>query len=67
MKIIYDSIERGYIENSKNEKINLTKCIIFMINNSNNNSIGFNDIKNKNNFNMLFDEIINFDLENIKN
>ena len=67
MKIIYDSIERGYIENSKNEKINLTKCIIFMINSSNNNSIGFNDIKNKNNFNIMFDEIINFDLENIKN
>lgn len=66
MKIIYDSIDRGYIENSKNEKINLTKCIIFMMGNSTNNSLGFSEIK-KDDINSKYYNIIYLDSISSKN
>lgn len=42
-KFLLESFEKGYIVNSKNEKINLSKCIIFII--SKDNNVGFIDNK----------------------
>ena len=43
-KFLLESFEKGYIVNLKNERINLSKCIIFIIS-KNNNCIGFIDNK----------------------
>ena len=48
IKLISNGISDGYIENSKNEKIYISKCIIFMSVSNMNDSIGFNDIKDNN-------------------
>ena len=45
-KILLDSIDKGYIENYKNERINISKCIIISSSNKNLEVMGFNEIKN---------------------
>ncbi|MBQ9018810.1 MAG: ATP-dependent Clp protease ATP-binding subunit [Bacilli bacterium] len=67
IKLLFNGISNGYIENSKNDKIYISKCIIFMSISNMNSEIGFNDIKNDNN---IFSKVlytIDFDLTGTKN
>ena len=45
-KYLLEAFEKGYLVNSKNEKINLSKCIVFITCTISNNKIGFIDNKN---------------------
>ena len=56
-RFLLDSFDKGYIINSCNDKINLTKCIIFIISTRNSN-IGFINIDSVSNNTYVFDDII---------
>ena len=64
---LFQSFENGFITNGRGDKINLTKCIVFMTSTSNNNSIGFinGNISNDNTFKFI-KCVINFDNINKK-
>lgn len=66
LKIVLDSIDRGYIENDRNDKINISKCIFFMGISSINRSIGFDEKNINNEFINRFSKVIYMDKENIK-
>jgi len=59
IKIILDSINKGYIEDYNNEKIYISKCII-LFSSDNKESIGFNSIDN-NEFSSKFNKVIYLD------
>ena len=67
VKFIFDAIDRGYIENSRNEKINISKCIIFMSISNINKSIGFEKKKVSNDLFNKFNRVIYMDKEHIEN
>ena len=53
-KLFEEAFEKGYILNSKGEKINLSKCIVFMTSTKSDSEIGFvNDKKMINNYNKV--------------
>ena len=60
LKIILDSIDKGYIENYNNEKIIISKCIVLFSSVNNLNVVGFNEIVN-NDLNNEFDKVIYLD------
>ena len=65
LKIMLDSINKGYIDNNK-QKINITKCIIFMSVSYIKSSIGFDEKNISNEITKYFDNIIYLNKENIK-
>lgn len=67
VKFIFDSIDRGYIENSRNEKINISKCIIFMSVFNINKNIGFDEKKISSELFNKFNHVIYLDKEHIEN
>ena len=66
IKFIMNSIEDGYIENNT-DKINITKCIIFMGISYINSSVGFDEKNKVNDLVKCFDKVIYIEKESIKN
>ena len=56
-RFLLESFEKGYIVNSHNDKINLSKCIIF-ITSTINNDIGFINSNNISNDNYVFNDVV---------
>ena len=61
IKILLDSIDKGYIENYKNEKIYISKCIILSSSDIIAKDIGFNNTNNSNDFIKRFNKVIYLD------
>ena len=66
IKFIMNSIEDGYIENNNN-KINITKCIIFIGISYITSNIGFDEKNKVNDLVKCFDKVIYIEKESIKN
>ena len=61
IKILLDSIDKGYIENYNNERINISKCIILFSTDVNIEEIGFNKNNKSNEFTKRFSKIVYVD------
>ena len=67
IRIIMNSIDKGYIEDINNEKIYISKCIIFFSVSNINKSIGFDDKEISNDLVNCFDKVIYLNKDSIKN
>lgn len=65
LRLIIDSIDNGYIENNNN-KINITKCIVFMAIPFINSNIGFEEKEISNKLIKKFDKVVYINKESIK-
>ena len=64
-KFLREALEKGYLVNDKNEKINITKCIIFMTSRSINCDIGFINATNNSYYNITHSYVFNDIKKNI--
>ena len=67
IKVILNSIDKGYIEDYNNYKINISKCIIISSISDVSSEVGFNNIKEENNLLIKFSKVIYLDSIYTKN